>query len=103
MMLNLNASSFKETIANGVTLVDFYADWCGPCKALAPAIADLAKEYEGKATVAKLNVDEVSDVAAAYGVMSIPTVIVFKNGEIVGKNVGLTNKASLAKLLDGAL
>jgi len=103
MLLKLNDTNFNETIAQGVTLVDFYADWCGPCKALAPTVAALAGEYEGKAKIGKLNVDESGQTAGAYGVMSIPTVIVFKDGKPVGKNVGLCAKATLVKLLDAAL
>ena len=84
-------------------LVDFFATWCGPCKMMAPAIEKLAEEYEGKAVVGKLDVEESMDIAGRYGVMNIPTLIVFKNGEIVSKFVGLQNKNELKKALDAAL
>ncbi len=84
-------------------LVDFFAVWCGPCKMMAPAIEKLAEEYEGKAVVGKLDVDESMDIAGRYGVMNIPTLIIFKNGEIVSKFVGLQNKNELKKALDAAL
>lgn len=84
-------------------LVDFFAAWCGPCKMMAPAIEKLAEEYEGKAVVGKLDVDESMDIAGRYGIMNIPTLIIFKNGEIVSKFVGLQNKNELKKALDAAL
>ena len=84
-------------------LVDFFATWCGPCKMMAPTIEKLAEEYEGKAVVGKLDVEESMDIAGRYGVMNIPTLIVFKNGEIVSKFVGLQNKNELKKALDAAL
>ena len=84
-------------------LVDFFAAWCGPCKMMAPAIEKLAEEYEGKAVVGKLDVDESMAIAGRYGIMNIPTLIIFKNGEIVSKFVGLQNKNELKKALDAAL
>ena len=66
-------------------VVDFFATWCGPCRMMAPAIAELAEEYDGKVKIGKLDVDENSDIAARYGVMSIPTIILFKNGEVFSK------------------
>lgn len=84
-------------------LVDFFAAWCGPCKMMAPAIEKLAEEYEGKAVVGKLDVDESMDIAGRYGIMNIPTLIIFKNGKIVSKFVGLQNKNELKKALDAAL
>lgn len=89
--------------ADKPVLVDFYADWCGPCKMMAPAIEKLAEEYDGKAVVGKLNVDESGEIAARYGIMNIPTLILFKNGEIVKKMVGLQNRDTLKKLMDMAL
>lgn len=102
-MTKLTSASFREGVAQGLTLVDFYADWCGPCKALAPAIEALAQEWAGRAQVAKLNVDESPDVAAAFGVMSIPTLVVFRDGEEVARSVGLSSKAALNRLLEANL
>lgn len=96
----LTSTDFDSTIATGVTLVDMYADWCGPCQAIAPIIEELATEYEGKAKIAKLDVDASGDIAGKYGVMSIPTILVFKDGQLVDKSVGLADKASLIALLD---
>ena len=79
-------------------LVDFYADWCGPCNAMSPVIEELAKELEGKAKVGKINVDENSDIAVEYNVMSIPTLIVFKNGKEEKRLVGLRDKEELLSL-----
>lgn len=84
-------------------LVDFYADWCGPCKAMGPVVEALAGEYEGRAKVCKLNVDDSQDVAVEYGVMSIPTFIVFKGHDVKAKFVGMQDKKTLAGALDAAL
>ncbi|MFA6023728.1 MAG: thioredoxin [Candidatus Gracilibacteria bacterium] len=81
-------------------LVDFFAEWCGPCKMIAPVVEELAHEYEGKAKVVKLNVDESMDTAQKYGVMSIPTLIFFKNGEEVDRSVGLMSKDAMGETLD---
>ncbi|MDY2850800.1 MAG: thioredoxin [Candidatus Borkfalkiaceae bacterium] len=82
-----------------VVLVDFYADWCGPCKMQSPIVDELAEEAGEKFTVAKLNTDKCTDVCIKYFVSSIPTIIVFKNGEAVEKSVGLTDKAELSDML----
>ena len=76
-------------------VVDFFATWCGPCRMMAPVIEELAEEYDGKVKIGKLDVDENSDIAARYGVMSIPTIILFKDGEIISKSVGLQDKEVL--------
>ena len=76
-------------------LVDFYADWCGPCKMMGPVVAQLAEAYEGKVRVGKLNVDNDPEIAQRYGVMSIPTFLFVKNGEAAGKAVGAIDKATL--------
>ena len=99
----LNSQNFSETVSTGVTLVDFYADWCMPCRMLAPTISQVDDEYVGKATVAKLNIDQAQDVAAKYGVMSIPTVVLFKDGIAVDKKVGLSAKDVYQKMIDSAL
>jgi len=96
----VTSADFEATIASGVTLVDMYADWCGPCQRLAPIVEDLASDYEGKANICKLNVDDSNDIATKFGVMSIPTILIFKDGKLVEKAVGLQEKEHLASLLD---
>jgi thioredoxin len=100
MKLKLSSENFKEEVLNSEkpVLVDFYADWCGPCNAMSPVIEELAKELEGKAKVGKINVDENSDIAVEYNVMSIPTLIVFKNGKEEKRLVGLRDKEELLSL-----
>lgn len=99
-MLKLDSNNFNSTISNGVVLVDFFANWCGPCKMLSPTIEELAKDYEGKCVVAKVDVDESGDIAMRYGIMSIPTLIVFKDGELVDKMVGYRLKREIVEVLD---
>lgn len=101
-VLALTDANFRGTVleADKPVLVDFWAAWCGPCKMIAPVIEELASEYVGKALVGKLNVDENRQVASEYGIMSIPTIMVFKNGQMVDKVVGYKTKPDLAKLLD---
>lgn len=100
MELKLSSENFKKEVLNSEkpVLVDFYADWCGPCNAMAPVIEELAKELERKAKVVKINVDENSDIAVEYNVMSIPTLIVFKNGKEEKRLVGLRDKEELLSL-----
>lgn len=89
----------KEALAAGKpVLVDFYADWCGPCKMLAPVVEEIANESE-QYRVCKLNVDDAPDIAARYGVMSIPTLIVFKDGEAAGRTVGVQSKQTILNML----
>ena len=89
-VLHLNESEFNEKVAgSSVAMVDFWATWCGPCKMLAPVIEDIGKKYDGKAVVAKVDVDENQSLAAKYGVMSIPTVIFFKDGKEIDRKVGV--------------
>ncbi|HCN61209.1 MULTISPECIES: thioredoxin [Mammaliicoccus] len=92
-------ANFDEQIKEGVSLVDFWAPWCGPCKMIAPVLEDLAKDVEGKADIVKLDVDENQATAAKYEVMSIPTLIVFKDGEAVDKVVGFQPKEQLEQVL----
>ncbi len=96
----VNADTFKtQVLENSKTvLVDFYADWCGPCKMLSPIIDQIASESSDY-DVFKLNVDEAPEVAAQYGVMSIPTLIVFKGGEVAGKTIGVQSKQNILKML----
>ena len=84
-------------------LVDFYADWCGPCKMMMPVVEKMAEQYDGKIKIGKLNVDENNAIAGKYGVMSIPSFIVFKNGEVFKSSTGAMSQAALAQMLDEAL
>ncbi len=90
----------KEVLESDIpVLVDFWADWCGPCKMLSPMIADIAKEYEGKVKVGKINIDEEQGLAMKYRVASIPTLVVFKGGEAVKRSVGAVPKSQIEALL----
>ncbi len=103
-LTELNDTNFASEVVESSqpVLVDFWAPWCGPCRQIAPVVEELAGEYEGSAKVAKLNIDEAPATAQAYSVTSIPTLIVFKNGEPVEKLVGLQPKARLQQALDAA-
>lgn len=87
--------------ADKPVLVDFYADWCGPCRMMAPMVEQLAEELAGSVIVGKLNIDENSDIAVTYRVMNIPTLILFKNGEAAGKLIGVQSKQDVMKLIQG--
>ncbi len=103
MALEVTDASFDETVKTGVTLVDFWASWCGPCQMQGPIVDRLATAYERKAKVCKLNVDDSSETAARFGVMSIPTLIIFKDGEKVQQFVGVQSEGKLKAALDAAL
>lgn len=100
MKIKLSTENFEKEVLKSEkpVLVDFYADWCGPCNAMAPVLEELAKKLEGKVKVGKINVDENPDIAVEYNVMSIPTLIVFKNGKEEKRLVGLRNKEELINL-----
>lgn len=99
----LDDSNFKDTIAKGVTLVDFYADWCGPCRMIAPIIEELSTEFNGKAKIAKLDIEKAQEVTTEFQVTSIPTIILFKDGNEVKRIVGLRDKETLKSLVSAAL
>ena len=102
----LDASNFQKTIEEAgdkPVMVDFFAEWCGPCKMAAPIIDKLADKYKDKAIVAKLNVDENQDIAALYGVMSIPTVMMFKNGKLVNRQIGFIGEEGYEAMITSAL
>jgi len=101
--VELNSSNFDSTIAEGVTLVDFWAPWCGPCRMIAPIIEELAEDFDGKATIAKVNTDEEQDIAIKYGIRSIPTLLFFKDGELVDQMIGAAGKEVIADKIDALL
>lgn len=96
----LTNDNFDSTVGEGVSLVDFWATWCGPCKMLAPTIEELAKDYEGKAKVCKVDVDECPELAQRFGIYSIPALFIFKDGEAVDKLIGYRVKSQIAETLD---
>jgi len=101
--VHLTTDNFKATLNNEdglIVFVDFFAEWCGPCKMAAPIVDKLADEYRGKAIIAKLNVDENNQTAAEYGVMSIPTVIIFKDGEEVDRQIGFPGEDGFRQMID---
>lgn len=100
-VLHLNEESFFKLVESGQpVLVDFWADWCGPCKMLAPVIEELAAQYDGKVTVGKVDVDENQELAVRYGVMNIPTVILFQKGNEIDRLVGLLPKERFSLMID---
>ena len=103
MIKELNDSNFAEVTSHGVVMVDFWAVWCGPCRALAPHVEAIAEEYEGRVVVGKLDIEASEKVAMELGIRAIPTIIFFKNGEIVDRTTGLVNKKVLAEKLDALL
>lgn len=104
MALAVNDKNFNEVISSDKpVLVDFWATWCGPCRMISPIIDELSTEYEGKAVIAKCNVDEAGDVTMQYGIRNIPTLLFFKGGELKDKLVGSTTKAAIAEKLNALL
>jgi thioredoxin 1 len=100
----LTEANFEETVNAGKpVMVDFWATWCGPCRAIAPMVEELSNEYTGKATVAKCDIDNNNDIAIRFGIRSIPTLLFFKGGEVVDKLVGVATKAVIAAKIDALL
>jgi thioredoxin 1 len=98
-IVNVTDQSFNTEVENGVVLVDFWAPWCGPCKMIAPVLEELDSEIGGQVKIAKVNVDDNSESAAKFGVMSIPTLILFKDGQPVDKVVGFQSKDALKNVI----
>lgn len=105
MALELTDANFEENVMNQdkPVLVDFWAVWCGPCRMVGPVVEELANDYEGRAIVGKVDVDNNPEIAQKYGIRNIPTILFIKNGEVVDKQVGATPKATLAEKLDAML
>lgn len=103
--IKLDSRNFEEEVLNSEipVLVDFWAAWCGPCRAIAPVVEEIAREYEGRLKVGKLNVDENRQLAAKYGIMSIPTLSVFKDGKEKDRTIGFQGKAHLVRFVENNL
>jgi len=101
MEIKVNDANFEQEVLklNVPTLVDFWAPWCGPCQMVGPVVEAIAKEYQGKLKVCKINVDEAPNTASQYGVLSIPTLAIFKDGKVVNKTVGVLSKSELETIV----
>lgn len=105
LVLHVSDAEFNDKVLNASTpvLVDYWAEWCGPCKMIAPVLDEIAKEYEGKLVVAKLNIDENPETPQHYGVRGIPTLMLYKNGEVEATKVGALSKSQLKDFIDSNL
>ena len=105
MALEITDANFEELVlkSDKPVLVDFWAEWCGPCRMLGPIIEEVSNDYEGKAVVGKLDVDSNQEFAAKFGVRNIPTVLVFKDGELVGRQVGVAPKATYTEAINSVM
>ena len=102
-MKELSENEFDGAVAKGVTLIDFSAEWCGPCKALLPTINKLATEYAGRMSVFGVDIDKTQSIALKNGVMSVPTLILFKDGKVADRVVGMVSESNLRKKIDAVL
>ncbi len=104
-VLTITNSNFQEEVANSdiPVLVDFWASWCNPCRMITPIIEELANDFQGRAKVGKVNVDEQNELAVKYNVMSIPTILLFKNGQIVDKIIGVRSKQDFATMIEKSI
>ena len=105
MAIVIDESNFEELVLNSdkPVMVDLWAVWCGPCRVIEPFVEQIAEEFEGKAVVGKVNIEQCPDIANKYGIRNIPTILFFKDGELVDKHVGVTSKAALANMLESLL
>jgi len=98
--VKLNDNNYDEVVSSGLTLVDVFADWCGPCKVISPIIDELSGDYQGQVVFGKLNVDEAKDKTTELGVRNIPTILIYKDGQIVERKTGAISKNQLKELID---
>jgi len=101
--IELTGDNFESTLAEGVSVVDFWAPWCGPCRMIAPVIEELAEDFDGKANICKVNTDEEQDIAVKFGIRSIPTIMFFKNGKLEDQIVGAQSKQALTEKINALL